>query len=216
MISVRGSLLTVLACCGTLAPRLAAQERGAAWTSGLAATLGTDWQVQGVDLGLVRPIRFGPFRFVSAVARLGTFVDESFLATGGDGFVGGVALATETRLVTILDVGTVPQSPTRLTFSVTLEASGYLATNSPLPQGDSWLGLAVLPTIRVVQTQNIGFGFMVGPVAFIGRETDVRALLSIRIELPHGLRPREPDEPEPHHRRDPSLLRVRRGAQSPR
>lgn len=180
---MRESIASMLVLCGALSTPLIAQTRGPSWMTGLAATLGGEWQIQGVDFGVVRPIRFGPMRYVSAAARIGTFANENSIASGPRGFVGGIALAAETPLVPIVDVGT-EQSPARVAFGVTLEASGYLAANSPFPQGGRWLGLAVLPGVRTIQTESIGFGVMVGPIAFIGRETDVRALLSVRIEIP--------------------------------
>lgn len=167
----------------TLSMPLAAQTRGPAFTAGLAATLGESWQLQGVDAGILRPVDLGPIRFLSFAGRVGTFVDEASLISGTRGFVGGVAVGAETPLVTLFEVGA-EQSPTRIAFNVTLEASAYLASNSPFPQGNRWIGLGLLPSIRTVQTDGIGFSLFAGPVAFIGDETNVRALLGIRIEIP--------------------------------
>jgi hypothetical protein len=93
--------------------------------------------------------------------------------------------------VRIIDVGT-EQNPISIAFDLTLEATGYLASNSPFPQGGAWLGLAVLPGFRTIQSESFGVSFMVGPALFIGRETDVRAFLAFRVEIPVARAPAAP------------------------
>jgi hypothetical protein len=44
--------------------------------------------------------------------------------------------------------------------------------------------LAVLPGVRTIQTDGVGASFMIGPVVFMGRETDVRTFLGFRLEIP--------------------------------
>jgi len=175
-----GSMLVV---CGALSTPLVAQSRGPAWMFGLAATVGSGWQFEGADIGMGRPIRFGPLRYISAAGRFGAFQDEGAFVFGSRGFVGGLALATQSGPVPIFEVGT-EQNPIRVAFDLTFEVSGYLASNSPFPQGGQWLGFAVLPGVRTIQSDAFGISLMVGPVAFIGRETDVRTFLGFRIEIP--------------------------------
>jgi hypothetical protein len=187
---VRSLVTPILLVSAISAMPLAAQTRGATFTTGLSATLGGEWQLQGIDIGIVRPANLGLIRYVSAVVRAGSFISqESF--SSARGFFGAVAIAAETPLMTLFDVGA-EQAPTRLAFNFTLEASAYLAANSPVPQGSRWIGLAVLPSFRTIQTDNIGFTLMVGPIAFLGPTTDVRALLGARIEIPYATKPRVP------------------------
>jgi hypothetical protein len=166
-----------------LSTPLAAQERHASWLVGLAATVGSSWQFEGADLGLKRPVSLGPIRHLSMVGRFGAFQDEGSFVFGSRGFVAGVALGAQSGMLPLFDVGT-EQNPYRFALDLTLEASGYLASNSPFPQGSSWVGLAVLPGLRSLSSDNLGVAVMVGPVAFIGRETDVRAFLGVRLEVP--------------------------------
>lgn len=166
-----------------LSTPLAAQQRSAAWTFGLAATVGSGWQLEGADIGMVRPIGLGPVRFLSITGRFGTFQDEGGFLFGNRGFVAGLALGGQTGAARILEVGS-EQNPISVGFDLTLEAAGYLASNSPFPQGGAWLGLSVLPGFRTIQTDNFGVSFMVGPSLFVGRETDVRAFLAFRVEFP--------------------------------
>jgi hypothetical protein len=176
---------------GALSTPLAAQQRSAAWMFGLAATVGSGWQLEGADIGIVRPVGLGPLRFATLTGRFGTFQDEGGFLFGNRGFVAGLALGGQTSGVRIIDVGT-EQNPISIAFDLTVEATGYLASNSPFPQGGAWLGLAVLPGFRTIQSESFGVSFMVGPALFIGRETDVRAFLAFRVEIPVARAPAAP------------------------
>ena len=162
----------------------AAQKRGPAWVVGVAATLGSGWQFEGADIGVARPIGLGPLRFASVIGRFGTFQDEGGFLSGSQGFAAALALAAQTGPVPILEVGS-EQSPISIALDLTFEVSGYVASKPPIGfPGGSWLGLAFLPGIRTVTTDTFGASFMVGPTVFIGSETDVRAFLGIRFEIP--------------------------------
>jgi hypothetical protein len=152
---------------------------------GIAATVGSGWQFEGADFGTVRPIGLGPIQYWSITGRFGSFQDEGAFVFGSRGFVAGLALAMHSGIVPIFEVGT-EQNPTRIALDLTIETSGYLASNSPFPQGGHWLGVAVLPGIRTVTTDAFGGSFMIGPVLFIGRESDVRAFVGLRFEIPSG------------------------------
>jgi hypothetical protein len=181
---VRSLVTPILLVSAIFAMPLGAQTRGAGFTAGLSSSLGGEWQLQGIDAGLVRPVKLGLIRYMTFVVRAGSFVNQETFSSAR-GFFAAVAVDAETPLVTLFDVGA-EQSPTRLAFNLTLEASAYLAANSPFPQGARWIGLAVLPSFRTIQTDNIGFTLMAGPIAFLGNETEVRGLLGIRIEIPYG------------------------------
>lgn len=166
-----------------LSTPLAAQQRGASWMVGLSATVGTGWQMEGADIGTARPIGLGPLRFASITARLGSFQDEGTFLFGARGFVAGLALATQTGSVPLIVVGS-EENPISVALDLTFEATGYVASRSPFPQGDQWVAFGILPGIRTIQTEGFGASFMVGPVLFMGRETDVRTFLAFRLEIP--------------------------------
>ena len=163
-----------------LSTPLAAQS---AYTVGLAATLGDSWQIEGVDIGLVRPLRLGPVRRWTAVARVGSFVDQASFFGGQRGVLGGIALGVRTGSVTVAEVGTDPDF-TRITFDVTVEASGYVAANSPLPHGSSWVAASVLPSVRIGGPAATQFTVLLGPAWFLGHASEVRVFLGLRAEVP--------------------------------
>jgi hypothetical protein len=170
-----------------------AQLREPAWIVGLAATVGSGWQIEGADIGWVRPLAFGPLRSFSVTGRFGTFQDESSVMTGSRGFIGGLSLATQSRPLPVFEVGT-EQNPIKVALDLTLEVSGYLAQRSPFPQGAQWFSVGVLPSVRTIQGDATGFGLnlMLGPVVFLGHETDVRTFLGFRVEIPVAAPPQGP------------------------
>lgn len=188
---MRRFMASMLVVTVALSTSLAAQKRNAAWMIGIAATVGSGWQFEGADIGVVRPVSLGPVRYWSITGRFGSFQDEGAFVFGSRGFVAGVALAMHSGVVPIFEVGT-EQNPTRVAVDLTIETSGYIANNSPFPQGNHWLGVAILPGIRTVTTDAFGASLMIGPVAFIGHETDIRTFLGIRFEIPLGPGPRGP------------------------
>lgn len=169
-----------------LSTSLAAQS---AFTVGLAATLGEGWQLEGADVGLIRPLRAGPVRKWSAVARVGSFIDQGSFIGGQRGVVGGIALGLRSGSVTVAELGNDPDF-TLITFDVTIEAAGYLAANSPLPQGSSWLAASVLPAIRIGDPGATQFTVLLGPAWFLGHTAETRVFLGVRAEMP--LARREP------------------------
>jgi len=162
-----------------------------AFTLGLAATLGGGWQIEGADVGLVRRIAAGPFRRVSATARLGSFIDEGAIIGGAKGFIGAATLGIKTAPLSIAELGD-DTNPTQIGADLTLEAGGWLGSNSPLPQGGSWASLALLPGLRFGGSGGMQYSLMLGPAVFFGRSTDVHAFLGIRFEAPLARRPSRP------------------------
>lgn len=180
---MRRFMASMLVVGGALSTPLAAQQRGPAWMIGIAATVGTGWQIEGADIGFSRPIGLGPIRFASIAGRFGTFQDEGAFIFGSRGIVTALALGGQTGSLPIFDVGT-DQNPISIALDLTFEVSGYVASRSPFPQGSQWIGFAVLPGIRTIKTDSFGGSLMVGPVVFIGHETDVRTFLGFRFEIP--------------------------------
>ncbi len=158
---------------------------------GLAATLGGGWQIEGTDLGLVRHVRAGPLRFASLNARLGSFVDEGAIFGGVRGFVAGLAVGGRTALVRIAQLG-YEQNPTDLGVDLTLEATGYLASRTPLPQGSSWAAVSILPGLRFGDADGVRYSLVVGPTVFFGQATNVHPFLGVRFEVPLARRERHP------------------------
>lgn len=152
-------------------------------TAGLAATLGEGWQIEGADLGLVRPLGLGPMKFWTAVARVGSFTDQGSFIGGQRGVLGALALGLRTGSVTLAEMGNDPDI-TRITFDVTVETAGYVAANSPIPQGPRWMSVALLPALRYGDPDQTQFTLLLGPMAFFGRDVDVRAFLGVRAEVP--------------------------------
>jgi hypothetical protein len=164
----------------SLSTSLAAQS---VLTMGFAATLGSGWQIQGADVGIVRPLRVGPVRKWSAVGRVASFIDQGAFIGGQRGVVGALALGVRTSSVMVAELGNDPDV-TRITFDVTLEAAGYLAANSPLPQGAAWVSTGILPAIRMGNPGTMQFTVLVGPTWFLGPESGVRGFLGLRAEVP--------------------------------
>jgi hypothetical protein len=162
-----------------------------AFTAGLAATLGDGWQIEGADVGLVRPLRLGPLRRWTAVGRVGSFVDQASFIGGQRGILGGVALGVRTASLTLAEIGTDPDF-TRIMFDLTVEAAGYLAANSPLPHGSSWTAASLLPAIRVGDPTTTQFTMFVGPAWFLGHDSRLRVFLGLRAELPLAQGPPAP------------------------
>jgi hypothetical protein len=162
-------------------------QAGAGWTAGLSATLGSGWQYEGVDVGVIRPGSLGPVRQFSVIVRLGSFIDEAAILGAARGFVGGVALGLRTGAVTLAEVGHELDLSTfgaDLTFGV----AGYAAAKSPLPEGSALLSVAVLPGIRFGRANTMQFVVTAGPAVFVGKETVLHGFLGIRIEFPVAVR----------------------------
>ena len=170
-------MLVVLA---ALSTPLAAQS---ALALGFVATVGSSWQLEGVDVGLARPVHVGPLRTLGFGTRLAGFVDEGAIFGGSRGFVAGLTLAARTARSTLAELGD-PTNVTTFGFDLTVEATGYLAANSPLTVGAHWAALTVLPGLRFGNPGSSQFAVVAGPTIFFGNVTQTRALLGLRVETP--------------------------------
>ena len=175
---------------GALSTTLAAQSGGAIGV-GFAATLGRGWQIESGEIGYVRRTTRGPVRALSVGARLGSFVDEGAIIGGGQGFVFATTLAARSGRLMLAELGD-ENNLTRIGFDVTLEATGYLTSNSPLPQGSKWGAVAVLPGLRVGGGDGPQYALVVGPTWFFGSTNEVRGLLAFRVEAPLARRESHP------------------------
>ena len=198
---MRRSTASMLVLLGALSTPLAAQaapDKGAgagagagAIGVGFVATLGSGWQIESGEIGYVRRMTRGPVRALSVGARLGAFIDEGAILGGNRGFVFAGTLAARTGRLMLAELGD-EQNLTRIGFDVTLEATGYLTANSPLPQGSTWGAVALLPGLRVGGGDGPQYGLVIGPTAFFGSKTEVRGLLAFRVEAPLARRERHP------------------------
>lgn len=178
---------------GALSTPLLAQEgsdtvgrmaaRGHAVAFGLAATIGERWQYEAAEFGYVWRRAGGAIGAYSVSARLGSFRDEGAILGGSRGFIFGATVAARTPSVKFAEIGD-DMNLTMLGFDVTLEATGYLAANSPLPQGSGWGAVALLPALRVGSGNGPRYAVLVGPTIFLGSTTEWRALLALRVETP--------------------------------
>ncbi len=173
---MRRSIVTMLTALVGLSTPLAGQN---ALTAGLAYTVGGGWQVEGSIAAL------------SLTARLGSFINEGAIIGGARGFVFGTSLAARTPTSTIAQLGA-DTSGGQIGLDFTLEATGYVGSNSPLPVGSPWGGVSGLLGLRFGDPNGSRLGLLIGPTVFLGTVTDVRAFLGVRFEAPLARRERHP------------------------
>ncbi len=186
---MRRSMLTMLTALVGLSTPLAGQ--GNALTLGLAYTVGSGWQVEGLEAGIARAVRAGPIAALSLTGRVGSFIDEGAIVGGARGFVFGTSLAARTPTATIAELGA-DTSGSRIGLDLTLEATGYVGSRSPLPVGSPWGAISLLPGLRFGDPKGSSLGLLFGPTVFLGTVTDVRPFLGVRFEAPLARREGHP------------------------
>ena len=186
---MRRSIVTMLTALVGLSTPLTGQ--GGALTVGLAYTVGSGWQVEGLEVGLARAVHAGPIAALSLTARLGSFIDEGAIIGGARGFVFGTSLAARTPTWTIAELGA-DTSASRIGVDVTVEATGYVGSRSPLPVGSPWGAVSLLPGLRFGDPNGPRLGLLIGPTVFLGTVTEVRTFLGVRYEAPLARRERHP------------------------
>jgi hypothetical protein len=166
--------------------------QGGALSIGFAGTLGSGWQIEGLDVGYVRRVHSGPLGALSLAARLGSFVDERAIIGGVRGFVFGTSLAARTPTKIIAELGA-DTSASRVGIDFTVEATGYVSPNSPLPFGSPWGAVSGLIGLRFGNPDGAHFGLLVGPTVFMGSGvTNTRGFIGARFETPLARRERHP------------------------
>ena len=184
---MRRSMVTMLIGLAGLSTPLAAQDtRGGILTLGLAYTVGSGWQIQGLDVGYGRGVRSGPIAALSLGARLGEFIDQRAIIGGSQGFVFGATLAARTRSLKLAEFGS-DTAPSRMGVDLTVETTGYAGAHSPLGIGSPWGAVSVLPGVRFGS-----LGLVLGPTAFFGTATLVRLFLGVRFDVPLARREQQP------------------------
>ena len=160
----------------------------AAFTIGYSGTLGSNWQIEALEAGIVGHTGLGPVRYVSSTVRIGWFGDQGAIIGGTRGFIGASALALRSGRVSVFTVGD-DQNPTIVALDLSVEVAGYLASRAPSPWVARSVSLAALPGIRVGQSGGGQFVVLVGPAWFSGGGTwHAHAFLSARYEIPLGQR----------------------------
>lgn len=152
-------------------------------TFGYFATLGTNWQIEAMEVGYLRHPKHGAAA-VAIAGRLGTFMEESAVLSASRGAVFAVAISARTHMRQISELGR-EERPIPIGLDLTVEATGYFAASSPFWQGSNWYAVAVLPSLRA------GRGAItLGPTLFFdGQKPALRCVLAIRGEKPltrHG------------------------------
>jgi len=168
----------------TLLAALSAPAAGqSALSVGYAGTIGGHWQIEAVEIGVTHPLGLGPVRHGGLSVRVGWFGDQGAIIGGTRGFLGALALALRSGRLDLAEVGD-DASPTVIGVDLTLEAAGYLAARSPLPEGRRWFSLAVLPGVRVGQLGRAQFALLVGPAWFAGDVRRTHPFVSARVDIP--------------------------------
>jgi hypothetical protein len=191
---VRRSIASILVVLGALSTTLAAQSAGGsgALAAGFAATLGGGWQIESGEIGWVWRKGHGPVRAVSLGARLGAFIDEGAILGGSRGFVFGGTVGARTDRLMLAELGD-QNNLTQIGVDLTLEATGYLGSHSPLPQGSTWGAVALLPGLRVGSGDGPRYALLIGPTWFLGSSPgEIRGLLAFRVEAPLARRESHP------------------------
>ena len=157
---------------------------------GFFATLGSHWQLEGVEVGYVRRMERG-LAAISVSGRVGTFINESAMIGGTQGVGFGATIAGRTRMKSIAQFGE-EEHGTAIGFDLTLEVSGYTASNSPLSR-TKWMAISLLPAMSLGSGDAAHFGIVIGPTAFLGDgKPVVRGMLGFRGEAPLARRERRP------------------------
>jgi hypothetical protein len=177
---VRRSIVPMFTLVTTLSTPLAAQS---ALAVGFASTLGRNFQIEAAEFGYMHRVGLGPIQAVGASLRAGWFADQAAIIGGTRGFIGGGALALRSARVGVAEIGE-ELNPTRIGLDLTFEVAGYLASNSPLPEGNRWMSAAVLPGLWVGQSGGSQFAILVGPAWFAGKVRRTHAFLGVRVEIP--------------------------------
>lgn len=158
------------------------------FTIGYSGTLGSNWQIEALEAGLVGHTGLGPVRYIAATGRIGWFGDQGAIIGGTRGFIAAGALALRSGRISLFNIGE-DQNPTVVALDLSLEAAGYLARRAPSPWVARSVSLAALPGLRVGQAGSGQFVVLVGPAWFSGGGTwHAHAFLSARYEVPLGER----------------------------
>jgi hypothetical protein len=204
---VRWSLRLILVALGALPATLTAQSasppvptksetrpvykpRPHAIGFGFVATLGANWQMEGVEVAYVRRMERG-LAALSVSTRVATFINESTMLGGSQGIAFGGTLAARTRMKSFAQFGE-EEHGSAIGADLTLEVTGYTTSGSPLSR-TQWLAISLLPALSLGSGDSPHFGIVIGPTLFLGDgKPAARGLLAFRGEAPLARRERVP------------------------
>ena len=157
---------------------------------GFVATLGANWQMEGVEFAYVRRMQRG-LAAVSVSTRVASFINESTMLGGSQGIAVGGTIAARTRMKSFAQFGE-EEHGTAIGADLTLEVTGYTSSGSPLSR-TQWLAISLLPALSIGSGDSPHFGIVIGPTLFLGDgKPAARGLLAFRGEAPLARRERVP------------------------
>ena len=157
---------------------------------GFVATLGANWQMEGVEVAYVRRMQRG-LAALSVSTRVASFINESTMLGGSKGIAFGGTIAARTRMKSFAQFGEEEQG-TSIGADLTLEVTGYTSSGSPLSR-TQWLAISLLPALSIGSGDSPHFGIVIGPTLFLGDgKPAARGLLAFRGEAPLARRERVP------------------------
>jgi hypothetical protein len=157
---------------------------------GFFATLGAYWQMEGVEIAYVRRMQRG-LAALSVSTRVATFINESTMLGGTQGIAFGGTIAARTKMKSFAQFGE-EEHGTAIGADMTLEVTGYTASNSPLSR-TQWLAISLLPALSLGSGDSPRFGIVIGPTLFLGDgKPAARGMLAFRGEAPLARRERVP------------------------
>ena len=158
---------------------------------GFVATLGDNWQMEGVEVAYVRRMQRGLAAALSVSTRVATFINESSMLGGTQGIAFGGTIAARSRMKSFAQFGE-EEHGSAIGADVTLEVTGYTTAGSP-DSRTQWLAVSLLPALSLGSGDSPHFGIVIGPTLFLGDgKPSVRGMLAFRGEAPLARRERRP------------------------
>jgi hypothetical protein len=157
---------------------------------GFVATLGDNWQMEGIEVAYVRRMQRG-LAALSVSTRVATFINESKMVGGNQGIAFGGTIAARSRMKSFAQFGE-EEHGTAIGADLTLEVTGYATSGSPLSR-TQWLAISLLPALSLGSGDSPHFGIVIGPTLFLGDgKPAARGMLAFRGEAPLARRERVP------------------------
>ena len=151
--------------------------------AGVTGFTGGTWQPSGLEIGVLRSL--GTARYVSAMVRLGSFVQDQAVVYGSTtGFFTAFLVGARAPLAMLAAVGLGPD-PSAVRVVGAIEAGGEVNFRSPLPQGRA-MGIAAamigLSFGSATGPLEQGFAVLAGPAVFFGQATTNHIQVSLRYQ----------------------------------
>ena len=155
--------------------------------AGVTGFTGGTWQPSGLEIGVLRSL--GTARYVSAMVRLGSFVqDQAVLIGGSQGFFVTALLGVRRPVANLAMVGT-DRDPSWVRLVAAPELGVSAGIDSPLPEGGYWGTGALLFGLSFGGDQRIdeNFAILAGPAVFAGKAgANLHVQVSLRYQTSSG------------------------------